>query len=111
MVRVNHGIRARAMDKVARLSGANLDLATLIEESSALLAKALPRDAACWHTADPHSLIETSFRIEDIPQHDLSVVEFAYLPDDYNAFPVLVRGKRHSGVLSEATGEIGRAHV
>src|SRR5262249_37753670 len=58
----------------------------------------------CWHTTDPETLVETSFRIEDIPDSDHKVAELAYLPDDYNAFPVLARGRRHSGVLSEATG-------
>jgi DNA-binding CsgD family transcriptional regulator len=103
MGRVNHGVRARVGEGVARLGAANLDLATLIEESNALLAKALPYDAGCWHTADPHSLIETSVRLEHMPTAR-NVPEFAYLPDDYNAFPTLARGERHSGVLSEATG-------
>jgi DNA-binding CsgD family transcriptional regulator len=104
MAHVNHGIRARALDRVAQLDGARLDLPALIAESSALLARALPREAACWHTMDPATLVETSFRIEDIPPGDHGAAQLAYLPTDYNAFPALARAGRHSGVLSEATG-------
>jgi DNA-binding CsgD family transcriptional regulator len=104
MAHVNHGIRARALERVAQLDGAGLDLAGLITESSALLAQALPRDCACWHTTDPATLVETGFRIEDIPTGDHGAAQLAYLPDDYNSFPTLTRSGRHSGVLSDATG-------
>lgn len=38
------------------------------------------------------------------PAPDRRVAHFAYVPDDFNSFVALVRGKRHSGVLSDATG-------
>ncbi|HKN52451.1 MAG TPA: helix-turn-helix transcriptional regulator [Amycolatopsis sp.] len=100
---MNHGVRARARDEVSRLSSANLDLATLIDESAKVLGRALPHDAGCWHTIDPATLIETGFRLEDMPPAEPEVVQFAYLSCDFNAFPALARGRRHSGVLSEAT--------
>lgn len=101
---VNHGIRARAHEGVARLAGADLDLATLIDESIRLLDRALPHDAACWHTIDPATLVETSFRVQDMPRPDAKVAEFAYLSTDYNTFTGLARGSRHAGLLSQATG-------
>ncbi len=102
---MNHSVRTRAREGVARLSAANLDLATLIDESAVLLAKALPHDAGCWHTIDPGTLVETGFRLENMPAPNVQVTEFAYLNTDYNAFPQLARGTSHSGVLTEATGD------
>ncbi|MFD0417367.1 LuxR C-terminal-related transcriptional regulator [Streptomyces sp. NPDC127108] len=102
---MNHSTRARAYERVARLTGAHLDLPTFLDEASALLATALPHDAACWHTMDPATLIETGFHLENMPQApDAEVAALAYLPDDFNSFVALARADRHSGVLSAATG-------
>ena len=101
---MNHGIRTRAHEGVARLAGANLDLATLIDESIRLLEVALPHDAGCWHTIDPATLVETSFRMENMPRPTAEVAEFAYLSSDYNTFIGLAQGKQHAGLLTEATG-------
>jgi DNA-binding CsgD family transcriptional regulator len=89
---------------MARLTGAKLDLDVLCAEASRLLAKALPHDTACWHTMDPATLIETSYFGRDMPRPTAEVAEFAYLSSDYNSFAKLATAKRHSGVLSEATG-------
>jgi len=101
---VNHSTRARTYEKMARLSDAGLDVAALFEESTRLLATALPHDAGCWHTMDPATLVETGVHIEDLPPPDAHVARFAYLSNDYNAIAELIRAGRHSGVLSEATG-------
>ncbi|WP_177001288.1 helix-turn-helix transcriptional regulator [Streptomyces sp. cf386] len=102
---MNHSTRARAHERVARLTGARLDLPTFLDEASALLARALPHDAACWHTMDPATLIETGFHLEDMPSApDAEVAALVYLPDDFNSFVTLARAGRHSGVLSTATG-------
>ncbi|MFJ5263434.1 LuxR C-terminal-related transcriptional regulator [Streptomyces sp. NPDC088387] len=101
---MNHSTRARAHERVAGLTGARLDLPTFLHEASALLAKALPHDAACWHTMDPATLIETGFYLEHMPKTpDAQVAALAYLPDDFNSFVALARADRHSGVLSTAT--------
>ncbi len=81
-----------------------MDLATLIDESVEVLRTALPHDAGCWHTIDPATLVETGFRLVDMPDTKPEVAEFAYLAGDFNAFPKLAQGRRHSGILSEATG-------
>ncbi|MFD9881024.1 LuxR C-terminal-related transcriptional regulator [Streptomyces alboflavus] len=102
---MNHSTRARAYERVARLTGAHLDLPTFLDEASVLLATALPHDAACWHTMDPATLIETGFHLENMPKApDTEVAALAYLPDDFNSFVALARADRHSGVLSTATG-------
>ena len=101
---VNSGTRARAYERVTRLSGAKLDLPELFAESARLLATALPHDTACWHTMDPATLIETGVHFENMPHADAHVAKIAYLSDDYNNFVQLAQGRRHSGVLSEETG-------
>ncbi|ARX88548.1 hypothetical protein SMD44_08035 [Streptomyces alboflavus] len=102
---MNHSTRARAYERVARLTGAHLDLPAFLDEASALLATALADDAACWHTMDPATLIETGFHLEHMPKApDAEVAALAYLPDDFNSFVALARADRHSGVLSTATG-------
>jgi DNA-binding CsgD family transcriptional regulator len=101
---VTHGSRARAYERVALLEDARLDLPELFDEVSRILSDALPRDTACWHSTDPTSLIETSFRVEHMPAPDARIAEVAYLSGDYNSFVELATGRRHSGVLSTATG-------
>ena len=101
---VTHGSRARAYERVTLLEDARLDLPELFDEVSRILSDALPRDTACWHSTDPTSLIETSFRVEHMPAPDARIAEVAYLSGDYNSFVELATGRRHSGVLSTATG-------
>lgn len=101
---VSHASRSRAYERVALLEDARLDLPELFDEVSRVLADALPREAACWHSTDPVSLIETSFRVEHMPPPDARIAEVAYLSGDYNSFVELATGRRHSGVLSTATG-------
>ncbi|MFC5216614.1 LuxR C-terminal-related transcriptional regulator [Streptomyces coerulescens] len=102
---MNHSTRARAYERVARLTGAQLDLPTFLDEASSVLAHALPHDSACWHTMDPATLIETGFHLEDMPHApDADVAALAYLPDDFNSFVSLARADRHSGVLTAVTG-------
>jgi len=101
---VNHATRARAVEGIARLSKAELDLATLFVEMNRLVARALPSDGACWHTVDPATLVETGYFVQDMPPPDAHVAKFAYLSGDFNSLIKLARGPRHSGVLSAATG-------
>lgn len=101
---VNHRTRERAFDRMAKLVAGELDSSELIDEANALLAAALPHDSACWHMMDPATLIETGSAARNLPTPDERVTRFAFLPDDYNSHVRLARGKRHSGVLSDATG-------
>jgi DNA-binding CsgD family transcriptional regulator len=100
---VNHRTRERAFDRMAKLVAAEMESSELIDEATALLAAALPHDSACWHLMDPATLIETGFAAKNMPPADVRVARFAFLPDDYNSHVALARGKRHSGVLSDAT--------
>jgi hypothetical protein len=49
---VNHRVRERAFDRLAKLATAEKDSSELIDEANVLLAAALPHDAACWHMMD-----------------------------------------------------------
>jgi DNA-binding CsgD family transcriptional regulator len=101
---VSHGLRSRAYQRVALLEDARLELPALFDEVGRILAGTLPRDAGCWHSTDPTTLIETSFQVENMPPPDARIAEIAYLPGDYNSFIGLAQGRRHSGVLSSETG-------
>jgi len=101
---VNSRVLERTVARVERLAAAGRGTDDLMDEAGALLSAALPHESHCWHTTDPDTLVETGFRAYQMPPPNAEVARFAYLPDDYNSIGALVTGRRHSGVLSEATG-------
>jgi hypothetical protein len=107
---VNQRSRERVRDDLVRLAGARLPLASLIDEAGRLIARAVPYDGACWHTVDPATLIDTSFRAVNLPSQGTRLARNEYLDDDYNRWVELARSRRHSRVLSEATaGDLNRS--
>jgi DNA-binding CsgD family transcriptional regulator len=101
---VDHRTRERAYDRLVKLVAAEKDSSELIDEATLLLAAAMPHDSACWHMLDPATLIETGYAAKNMPAVNEHVARFAFLPADFNSHVRLARGKRHSGVLSDATG-------
>jgi DNA-binding CsgD family transcriptional regulator len=99
----NWSIRA---ESIARLARADLDLNTLFAEVLHALGRVVPFDAACWHTLDPATLLETSHLTRNLPVENRLATEIEYLHEDYNQFATLARSPRHSGILSEATGGV-----
>jgi DNA-binding CsgD family transcriptional regulator len=99
---------ARAREDLTRLCAGERDIAELVDEADELVASVVPHDGACWHTTDPATLIETTFRTIDLPPRHERVAELEYGVPDYNKFAMLARARQHSGVLSEATG--GQLH-
>ncbi len=89
---------------IARLARSDLDLNTLFGEVLYALRRVVPFDAACWHTLDPATLLETSHLTWNLPVEKHRATEIEYLHEDYNQFATLARSPRHSGILSEATG-------
>lgn len=89
---------------IARLARSDLDLNTLFGEVLYALRRVVPFDAACWHTLDPATLLETSHLTWNLPVENHRATEIEYLHEDYNQFATLARSPRHSGILSEATG-------
>ena len=94
----------RALDEIARLAHAGLRLPALFEEAARVLRKVVPYEAACWHTLDPGTLLETSHQVENLPFENPLASELEYLHEDFNQFAALARARRRSGILSVATG-------
>lgn len=68
-----------------------------------MLRKAIPFDAACLHTLDPATLLETSHVVENLPIENPRATELEYLYEDFNQFAALARARQKSGILSRAT--------
>ena len=92
------------LEALGRLAQAGLDVPGLFDEVMPLLKRAVPFDAACWHTLDPATLLETSHLTLNLPVENPVATEIEYLEDDYNQFATLARSRARSGILSEATG-------
>jgi hypothetical protein len=84
---------------IARLARSDLDLNTLFAEVLHALGRVVPFDAACWHTLDPATLLETSHLTRNLPVENHRATEIEYLHEDYNQFATLARSPRHSGIL------------
>lgn len=104
---MRYGVPERVITGVERLSGATLDVESLIGEAGRLIRRSIPYDNACWHTMDPATLTETSSYLDRAPRIALAAcAELEYLHEDYNKYARLARSPRRSGVLSEATGGV-----
>jgi len=101
---VRETARSRVLERLVRLSGAGLDLATFIDEADALVGRVIPHEGACWHTLDPATMIQTGSWTLNLPSHGAEAAENEYLSDDFNRFADLARSARHSASLTEATG-------
>jgi DNA-binding CsgD family transcriptional regulator len=111
--RASHGILrgvsqqrifAEARTAMNRVAHAGHGLPELFDHASRVLRKAIPFDAACWHTLDPATLLETSHYVENLPFENPRASELEYLYDDFNQFATLANAPQRSGILSEATG-------
>jgi DNA-binding NarL/FixJ family response regulator len=96
--------RERRRQEIIRLCHAGHDLPTLFREMARLLHRAIPFEAACFHTLDPATLLETSHVVVNLPVENPRAAEIEYLHEDFNQFATLARAQRRSGILSEATG-------
>jgi DNA-binding CsgD family transcriptional regulator len=101
---MNAWARERRRQEIIRLCHAGHDLPTLFREMAPVLRKAIPFDAACFHTVDPATLLETSHVVENLPIENPRATELEYLYEDFNQFAALARAPRKSGILSQATG-------
>ena len=98
-------VRQRARDKIAQLAGRGGDLVTFWQESSEVIAHALPYYfSPCWYTLDPASLLMTSHFQDGLPEFPREWLEAEYLSDDVNKLVDVARSDRGVSTLHEATG-------
>lgn len=98
-------VRQRAQDKIAQLAGRGGDLVTFWQESSEVIAHALPYYfSPCWYTLDPASLLMTSHFQQGLPEFPREWLEAEYLSDDVNKLVDVARSDRGVSTLHEATG-------
>lgn len=97
--------RERARDKIARLAARSLDVVTLWQETSEVIAGEVPYYAApCWFTLDPASLLITSHFNEVMPEVPPARLVQEYFGDEANKLVDLARFGQGVSTLHEATG-------
>lgn len=102
-IHADSDMRVRRRQEIVRLAHAGHDLHTLLDETVRVLRKAVPCEAGCWHTLDPATLLETSYKAVNLPLENPLAAEIEYLHEDFNQFAALARAPNHSGILSVAT--------
>lgn len=102
--------KARACDRIRRLSHAGLDVARFLDEASAALAPAVPNgtdhlECPYWYTLDPESrLITSDYGGEGCDLDTSAVMRWEYLEDDFNKYDEVIRHPRGVQTLHEVTG-------
>jgi DNA-binding CsgD family transcriptional regulator len=94
-----------AEERIGRLAGRGLDVATFFEEAADAIVAAVPSSVApSWTTLDPASLLITSSVCEGMAEitHEMLLVE--YLEDDVMKAVDVARSERGIHTLLEATG-------
>jgi DNA-binding CsgD family transcriptional regulator len=95
----------RAREKLARLAGQGLDLPTLWQASSQVLARVVPHYMTpCWWTLDPSSLLVTSHYQTEIMELPPEMLAHEYYEDDVHKLAGVARSERGISTLHEATG-------
>lgn len=97
--------RSRAFDKVVCLAAEPRSLVSFWQESSEVLATALPYyDEPCWYTVDPASLLITSHYNPHMPALPPEWLAMEYYADDVNKVADVARSATGLSTLHEATG-------
>ena len=99
---MRHSRFERARRDLLRMAHTGYDLSRVFDETARLVRQAVPFDAACLHTLDPASLLETSQTVLDLPLPQPRATEIEYLEQDVNKFSDLARTSQ-VGILHEAT--------
>ena len=97
--------RQRATEKIAGLAKQGFDLVTFWQETSAILAAAVPHYLTpCWFTLDPVSLLVTSHFQSGLPEIPPEWLAHEYFEDDFQKIADVARSERGISTLHEATG-------
>ncbi len=96
--------RQRALDKVTRLTGEDLDLVTLWRESTEVIATVVPHfGSPCWYTLDPASLLITSHFNDDMPVFPPEWLANEYYGDDVHKLVDVAHSGTGVSTLHDAT--------
>lgn len=93
----------RGRHELIRLSHQGLDRLSFQRRAAEMLHSAVQFDGACWHTADPATLLITSHYTNLDGSGFAFICRNEYLQDDVNKFASLAGSRRPVGVLSDAT--------
>jgi DNA-binding CsgD family transcriptional regulator len=95
----------RARDKIARLAGQGLDLASFWREASAAVSSVVPHHTTpCWFTLDPASLLVTSHYQTEFFELPPEWLAHEYFADDFHKLADVARSARGFSTIHEATG-------
>jgi DNA-binding CsgD family transcriptional regulator len=97
--------KQRAADKISRLAKQSLDLVSFWNESSEVVASAVPYYwTPCWYTLDPASLLVTSHFHDGLPEIPEQWLADEYYREDVNKLVDVARSAQGISTLHEATG-------
>jgi len=97
--------KQRAADKISRLAKQSLDLVSFWNESSEVVASAVPYYwTPCWYTLDPASLLVTSHFHDGLPEIPEQWLADEYYQEDVNKLVDVARSAQGISTLHEATG-------
>ncbi|MBH0774698.1 helix-turn-helix transcriptional regulator [Nocardia bovistercoris] len=95
----------RAAEKITRLCGEPRDLVTLWNESTEVLARAVPHYwTPCFYTLDPASLLMTSHFHRGLDEFPSEWLVSEYYSDDVNQLADVARSQSGISTLHEMTG-------
>jgi len=102
---MNEYAMRRARDKIARLAGQGLDLASFWQASTEVVADVVPHYIGpCWYTFDPASLLVTSHYQPEMPELPSEWLAHEYFEDDFHKLADTARSERGYSTVHEATG-------
>ncbi len=101
--------KACAHERIREVSRAGLDVASLLDEASSVLALAVPNEnhlnGPYWYTLDPGSrLITSDYGGEGCELDTSEVMRWEYLDDDVNKYADVLGHPRRVQTLHEVTG-------
>lgn len=102
---MNHQSAARAKDKIARLAGQGLELASFWRASGEVIEAAVPHYMGpCWFTLDPASLLVTSHFQPNMPDLPPEWLAHEYFDEDVHTLAGTARSAPGYSTIHERTG-------
>ena len=101
---MQNAARARAVEKITRLSAASYDLVTFWPQATEVIATAVPYYwTPCWFTLDPASLLITSHYHDGLAEFPDEWLAEEYYGDDVHRLVDVVQSEAGLSTLHEVT--------